>query len=236
MGFMANFKGRRAYSTHIRGNQAIDKGDIAKAAELHRQALKLYSEAYEAGCHDVNVVMAYGVLLMRFGEYEKARDLLLSCEHMPGLDAKSKKQLRINYSVCQWRLGNLDRAIELMEEAASNGKTAMIYTTLGYYYIERGIQTGDFAQAIAFNQEAYEYDEEDAGVLDNLGQLYYAMGETDNAVLHRQDEPRKGRRRKGPRLHQKVSGRQLLRALLHLPRTGAGAGRRERLKTASSTA
>ena len=78
MGFMANFKGRRAYSTHIRGNQAIDKGDIAKAAELHRQALKLYSEAYEAGCRDVNVVMAYGVLLMRFGEYEKARDLLLS--------------------------------------------------------------------------------------------------------------------------------------------------------------
>ena len=48
MGFMANFKGRRAYSTHIRGNQAIDKGDIAKAAELHKQALKLYSEAYEA--------------------------------------------------------------------------------------------------------------------------------------------------------------------------------------------
>lgn len=181
MGFMANFKGRRAYSTHIRGNQAIDKGDIAKAAELHRQALRLYSEAYEAGCRDVNVVMAYGVLLMRFGEYEKARDLLLSCEHMPGLDAKSKKQLRINYSVCQWRLGNLDRAIELMEESASNGKTAMIYTTLGYYYIERGIQTGDFAQAIAFNQEAYEYDEEDAGVLDNLGQLYYAMGETDKA-------------------------------------------------------
>ena len=57
----------------------------------------------------------------------------------------------------------------------------MIDTTRGYDDSNFGIQTGDFAQAIAFNQEAYEYDEEDAGVLDNLGQLYYAMGETDKA-------------------------------------------------------
>lgn len=125
--------------------------------------------------------MAYGVLLMRFNQLEKARDLLLSCEHMKGMDAKSKKQLRVNYSVCQWKMGNLDKAIELMQNAANGGKTALIYTTLGYYLIEKAIQTGDFTEALAFNQEAYEYDEDDAGVLDNLGQLYYAMGEREKA-------------------------------------------------------
>lgn len=181
MSFFTKFKGRKAYQAHIQGNQLIEKGEIEKAAEKHKEALRLYEEAYAAGDREPNVVMAYGVLLMRFNQLEKARDLLLSCEHMKGMDAKSKKQLRVNYSVCQWKMGNLDKAIELMQNAANGGKTALIYTTLGYYLIEKAIQTGDFTEALAFNQEAYEYDEDDAGVLDNLGQLYYAMGEREKA-------------------------------------------------------
>lgn len=181
MGFMTNFKGRKAYQAHVQGNQFIERGDVSKAAERHGAALKLYEEAYAAGNRNPNIMMAYGVLLMRFGRYEEARDMLLACERMPGLDQKAKKQLRINYSVCQWRLGNLDKAIELMKAAMQNGKTALIYTTLGYYLIEKAVQTGDFEEALAFNQEAYEYDEDDAGALDNMGQLYYAMGERDKA-------------------------------------------------------
>lgn len=181
MSFLTNFKGRRAYQAHIRGNQLIDQGKTAEGRQMHDKALALYEEAYAQGCREPNIVMAYGVLLMRFNQCEKSRDLFLSCEHMRGMDAKTKRQLRLNYSVCQWRLGNLDKAIELMQDAARNGKTAMIYTTLGYFLIEKGIQTGDFAEAIAFNQEAYEYDEDDAGVLDNLGQLNYAMGKPEEA-------------------------------------------------------
>ena len=75
----------------------------------------------------------------------------------------------------------LDKAIELMQEAARTGKTALIYTTLGYYLIERSLKTGDFEEALQFNLEAYGYDEDDAGTLDNLGQLYYAMGEREKA-------------------------------------------------------
>ena len=181
MSFAAKLKGRKAYQSHLQGNQLLDKGQTEKAAEKHKQALALYEDAYAAGCRECGVVMAYAVLLMRFGQYEKSRDLLLSCEHMKDLDAKSRKQLYINYSVCQWRLGNLDKAIELMKTAGSNGMTAMIYTTLGYYLILKAQQTGDFEEALTFNMEAYEYDEEDAGVLDNLGQLYYAKGDADKA-------------------------------------------------------
>ena len=68
-----------------------------------------------------------------------------------------------------------------MESAASNGMTAMIYTTLGFFYIEKAKQTGDFTKAIEFNNQAMEYDEEDAGILDNMGQMYYFMGEHDKA-------------------------------------------------------
>ena len=47
----------------------------------------------------------------------------------------------------------------------------MIYETLGYLYIE----AGDAEKALAYNMEAYEYDDEDAITLDNLGQLHYRL-------------------------------------------------------------
>ena len=177
----SKLKARKAYAAHVMGNNELDKGNTEKAAEKHREALELYAEAYNSGARDAQILMAYAVLLMRYDECGKARDLLLECEKTPGLDAKSRKQLRENYSVCMWKLGNLDRAIELMESAASSGKNSMIYTTLGYYYIEKARETGDYTKALEFNTEGLEYDDEDAGVLDNFGQLYYFMGDHDKA-------------------------------------------------------
>lgn len=180
MKFFLNYKGRRAFQWHVRGNQMMTR-DVKKATEMHDKALAMYKEVYAAGCKDPQIIMAFATLLMRYGEYEKSRDLLLECEKIGGLDAKSKRQLRQNYSVCQWRLGNLDKAIELLREVERGGKTEFVYTVLGYYLIEKAIQTGDFDEAIRYNQEAYEYDEDDPGTLDNLGQLYYALGEKDKA-------------------------------------------------------
>ena len=68
-----------------------------------------------------------------------------------------------------------------MEIATSNGPTSMVYTTLGFFYIEKGRKTGDFTKAIEYNKEAMEYDDEDAGILDNMGQLNYFMGDHDKA-------------------------------------------------------
>ena len=173
--------GRKAYAAHVDGNQLIDKGKHDEALARHNEALRLYDVSYNGGYKDARFLMAHSVLLMRYNRIEEARKLLLECEKMPKLDAATKKQLRINYSVCQWKLGDLDKAIENMESAASNGKTATIYTTLGYYYVEKGKQTGDFSKAIEFNTEAMEYDDEDAGILDNMGQQFYFMNEHDKA-------------------------------------------------------
>lgn len=179
MKFLVNYKGRRAFQWHIRGNQMMNSNP-AKGKEYHDKALQMYTEAYEAGCREGTVVMAYATLLMRYAEYEKSRQLLLECEKLR-LDDKSKRQLRQNYSVCMWRMGNLDRAIEILKDLERHGKSEFIYTVLGYYLIEKALQTGDFEEALRYNMEALEYDEDDPGTLDNLGQLYYHMGEKDKA-------------------------------------------------------
>lgn len=180
MKFLVNYKGRRAFQWHVRGNQMMNT-DPQKGKEMHDKALVMYKESYEAGCRESNVVMGYATLLMRYGEYEKSKDLLLMCDKLKGVDAKSRRRIRESYAVCQWRLGNLDKAIELIREADRTGKTAFVYTVLGYFLIEKAIATGDFAEAEAYNLEAYNYDDEDAGILDNMGQLYYAMGDSDKA-------------------------------------------------------
>ena len=43
---------------------------------------------------------------------------------------------------------------------------------------------GDFAEALEFNTKALDYDDEDAVVLDNLGQLYLAMGDREKALTY----------------------------------------------------
>ncbi len=176
-----NLTARKAYTAHVSGNQLIDKGQVAEAKAKHEEALKLYEEAYKGGVRDSKILMAYAVLLMRFDRPEEARDLLRLCENDRSLDAASRKQMRVNYAVCQWKLGELDKAIENMEIAASNGKTSMMYITLGYFYVEKGRETGDFSKAEEFNKEALEYDEEDAGILDNIGQMHYFKGDHDTA-------------------------------------------------------
>lgn len=181
MNLKAEFMGRKAYNTHLKGNALLDKKMYKEAEEKHREALEIYRQAVEAGDENPNHLMAYGVLLLRTREYEKARAMMLKVEKMPGLNQEMKKQLRLNYAVCIWKLGQLDRAIELMRQVCSSGMNATIYGSLGYMLIEKARQTGDFTEAVEFNQQAYEYDDEDAVVLDNLGQLNLAMGKREEA-------------------------------------------------------
>lgn len=60
---------------------------------------------------------------------------------------------------------------------AADNKTTLVYTTMGLYRILKARETGDFAEAAAFNAEAYEYDDEDAAILDNIGYLHMSMAE-----------------------------------------------------------
>lgn len=182
MGFMTNRLGRKAYSTHVKGNRLNEQKRYQEAQKTLREALDLYGQAAAQGCQDPRVMLAYGVLLLKMEQYDKAREVMLKSDHLPGISKDQKAQLRLNYAICNWKLGNLDKAIEMMQDIARNGKTSMIYGSLGYMLIEKARQTGDFAEAIAFNDEAYEYDEDDAVVLDNLGQLNLALGEREKAL------------------------------------------------------
>ena len=52
-------------------------------------------------------------------------------------------------------------------------QTVNMYSTLGFLLIAKGDETGDYEEALAFNRKAYDYDDGDASIVDNLAQVLY---------------------------------------------------------------
>lgn len=156
MGLLTVFKAQKARKAHQEGRT--------------EEAMKLYQEVMDEGNKDPAVFLPYSVLLIRNGRYAEAREMLVKNQKLP-MGPDQKNQLFVNYAACVYKMGELQKGIDLLERQHQKQPSGMIYETLGYLYIE----AGDTEKALAYNMEAYEYDDEDAITLDNLGQIYYRM-------------------------------------------------------------
>ena len=157
MSFMATLKAQSA-------GRKYQSGDV-EAAKI------LYQEAIDMGLKDPRYILGYSVLLLRGGEYQKARELLVQHQKNPLLNAESRKQLHVNYAVCVYKLGDHEKAIRVLEGQHQKDPSGLVYQTLGYLYVA----AKDTDKAIAYNMEAMEYDDEDPITLDNIGQAYYLL-------------------------------------------------------------
>jgi len=140
-------------------------------------AKKLDVESLQAGLKDPRYILSYSVMLLRNGEYQKARELLVENQNNPLFNAESKKQLFVNYAVCMYKLGDNEKAIRVLESQHQKESSGLVYQTLGYLYVA----TGNREKSVPYNQEALEYDDEDPIALDNLAQAYYRI-EQDKAT------------------------------------------------------
>lgn len=157
MGLMATIKARKAAALQAKGDTD--------------GALRLYKEAYEDGITDVRVILTYTVLLIRNDQMQEARDILVKIQKYP-MAEPLRRQLFVNYASCVYKMGEIQKGIELLERLHAKQPGGLIYETLGYLYVE----AGDYDKALAFNLEACEYDDEDSISLDNLAQTYYRLG------------------------------------------------------------
>ncbi|MBQ4639576.1 MAG: tetratricopeptide repeat protein [Clostridia bacterium] len=161
MGFMDTFKARKGLNLHQKGQ--------------HEEALKVYEELYNSGYVSAMYMLPYSVLLLRKGscdaDFLKVKEVLKKAEKAPDLSPEKRQQLLMNYAVAQYKLGEMEKALHLLEVTHQKSPCGMIYGALGFLYI----QAGDAEKALSYNLEALEYDEEDPVTLDNLGQVYYRL-------------------------------------------------------------
>jgi len=183
MGFFDNMKvnklGQNAYNTHVQANDFQRRGRLAEAQKKYDEARSLYSEAYDAGCRKSGILMSYAVLLMRRGEFELAREIMKEAGQDQRMSEDTRFELRVNYSICLWRLGILDKAIETIAYAGKHKKNGDYYTSLGAFLVEQAGRSGeadDYENARIFLDQAMDYDDEDGATLDNYGEYHRLLG------------------------------------------------------------
>ena len=197
MGFMDGFKanqlGTKAYRTHVNALQMKQQGKYRECIEKLEEAYRLYGEAYKMGFRKSSALTSYGIISMQMGNFEQARELMLEAAKDKSMKEQDRFTLRVNFAICQWKMGKIDKAIETIRMASQHKMNGLVYTTLGMLLVDQARQTGDFTEAIEFNQKAMDYDDEDPATIDNMGQmnLFMSERETDPAEKQRLRETAK---------------------------------------------
>ena len=136
MGFLTQIKAAKAYRLQQKGQKD--------------EALKLYEEAYAEGLNDPRYNLAYALMIIRNGEYQKAKEFLVKHQKTPGMTQNQRVTLLVDYAACCFRLGDVDKGINTLEQQFRKTETGLLYQTLGYLYVEKY----DAANKPDFDQQA----------------------------------------------------------------------------------
>jgi len=157
----------------MRANRCYIKQDIEKCFR--------WFERGEKRGMDAGQKITYAYYLLREGHVEKAEALLNSVLAF-SLPPELKNRAKSTHSVLLLKTGRLEEAREEMEEIFPTAKNTTLYGNLGYLYI----LLGDMERAESFNLEAYDYNQDDMVILDNMVCLYSSMGEYEKAYNYAQ--------------------------------------------------
>lgn len=146
------------------------KGDTPKA-------LKAMAIADKIGKMGAENLMYYGFIALRDGNLELARRMLTRAS-MSNPKPVLKKKIKSMLALVAWKDGDIELAIEMLEEIIAEVKTTEIYQDLGLMYILKG----DKKRALEFNLEAYDYNSDNMGIMDNLAESYVLCGDIEKAV------------------------------------------------------
>jgi len=153
----------------IKGQMEYGKGNL-------QQAEKWFSLAAGSKKAGTDVLVNYGFVLFKAGKLKEAEEVLLKAVKN-SKNQDEKNLAKSNLALIVWKKGELDKAYEMLREVITEYRNTAVYGSLGYLAIEKG----DLDEALKINLEAYDYNSDNAIILDNLAHLYHLRGEMDKA-------------------------------------------------------
>lgn len=154
----------------VKANAAYARGD-------QDEALALFEKACQWRNPKPQYVLSYAYLLMKSGKPKQA-EAILEEQLRTVRNEDVRMMTKSNLATAYWLLGKQDESIAMLEEVYKDYKTVMVTGNLGYFKILHG----DLEAALAFNEEAYQYDDNDLTIVDNLAQNYYLLGRLEEAA------------------------------------------------------
>ena len=169
-------------------------------AFFHREdkALPFYRAAYKLGCKSSQLLAAYGLILLRRGDAESARKIFETAL-TANRNVFYTRTLKANLAICQWKLGQPQKAYadylelyyfpdkekltnyDLNELEAGLEKnttfTEQDFVTMGFL----ALLCDEWDAARYFSEIALLKRPDYAAAYDNLGQIYFRQGQTDEA-------------------------------------------------------
>ena len=122
MGFLSAMKANKAHRLQQQGKR--------------EEAIRLYEEAFAEGLKEPRFLLAYALLIIRDGQYQKAREFLVANQKVP-MAPNQRTELLVYYAACCYKLGNTDKGISVLEQQFRKTETGLLYQTLGYLYADK---------------------------------------------------------------------------------------------------
>ena len=120
------------FMTAIKANKALRLQKEGKKEE----AEKLYEEVFAEGLNDPRYFLPYALMIIRDGQYQKAKEFLVAHQKVP-MAPNQRTELLVYYATCCLRLGNTDKGISVLEQQFRKTETGLLYQTLGYLYVDK---------------------------------------------------------------------------------------------------
>lgn len=154
-----------------RANAEFNNGNTEKA-------IKMYNKVIKMGRADLETRISYATLLMRSDKPDKALEEINKVLSIR-LEQKTKYLAKQTRCMINYRLGNMDDAMEEINELFDDGyKTSNTYSIMGYFML---LTNAPINETLAMCEEAYDYDSENRDILDNLEVCYYKTGQLEKA-------------------------------------------------------
>ncbi len=140
------------------------------------KAFKFFKVASKIGRLSAGDMMFYGYILLRAGELELSHEVLTRAS-LNASKTPMKRRIKSILALVIWKEGDLDTAIEMMEDVMEDFKSTNTYQNLGLMYVLKG----DGKKALEFNLKAHEYNSDDLVIMDNLAESYAISGDIEKA-------------------------------------------------------
>ncbi len=145
----------------------------------YEAAKKWLCIADKVGNLNINNKLLLGYTCLRCGHLDEARMHLNLAMTLLPRDSAERNRVKNLLALVSWKEGNLNDAIEMLKEVIASGyKSTPIYQNLGIFYN----LSEDTEQALQVNLEAYDYNQDDAVICDNLADAYARCGDYEKAA------------------------------------------------------
>ena len=140
------------------------------------KAMDWFEKGYKFGMN-TDQKITYSYYLLREGRVIRCEEILNSMLSFRSQKPTDRSKAKLNHAMLLMKTGRVYEAVEELEEIFPTYKTSGLYGTLGFCYLVQG----NIKKALEFNEEAYDYNGDDAIITDNLMQTYAKLDRFDDA-------------------------------------------------------